>query len=57
MGKPAGVLYIDDKAARVNSDDKDGWLSVWDEVGKLKGRDKYGNFSQDQLTYWEGFVS
>ena len=57
MGKPAGVLYIDDKAARVNGDDEDGWLSVWDEVGKLKGRDKYGNFSQEQLDYWEGFVS
>ena len=32
MGKPAGVLYIDDKAARVNGESEDGWAGVWDEV-------------------------
>ena len=43
MGKPAGILYIDDKAARVNGDDEDGWSQVWSEVAKVKGLDKYGN--------------
>ena len=43
MGKPAGVLYIDDKAARVNGNDTDGWAQVWEEVINLKGRDQYGN--------------
>ena len=43
MGKPAGVMYIDDKAARVNSDNADGWQQIWDEVDNLDGRDKYGN--------------
>jgi|TARA_R110000824_G_scaffold167062_3_gene343854 capsule biosynthesis phosphatase len=42
MGKPAGVLYIDDKAARVRSDDEDGWNQVWEEIGDLEGRDRYG---------------
>jgi len=43
MGKPAGILYIDDKAARVNGDDENGWSQVWSEVAKVKGLDKYGN--------------
>jgi len=43
MGKPAGVLYIDDKAARVSGDDADGWHQVWVELHELKHRDKYGN--------------
>ena len=43
MGKPPGVMYIDDKAARVNGDDESGWKQVWDEIDNLKGRDKYGN--------------
>jgi capsule biosynthesis phosphatase len=43
MGKPAGVLYIDDKAARVRGNDSDGWDGVWEEVENLKGRDRYGN--------------
>ena len=43
MGKPAGVLYIDDKAARVTGDDDDGWSQVWSEVVDLQGRDQYGN--------------
>jgi len=43
MGKPAGVMYIDDKAARVTADDDDGWSQVWDEIQNLKGRDQYGN--------------
>ena len=43
MGKPAGVMYIDDKAARVTSDSEDGWSQVWDEIANLEGRDRYGN--------------
>ena len=43
MGKPAGVMYIDDKAARVESDTEDGWTQVWKEIENLKGKDKYGN--------------
>ena len=43
MGKPSGVMYIDDKAARVEGDNENGWDQVWREVAKLDGRDKYGN--------------
>ena len=43
MGKPAGVIYIDDKAARVSSDDENGWKQVWEEEANLTGRDQYGN--------------
>jgi len=43
MGKPAGVMYIDDKAARVNGDSEDGWSDVWKEVDNLTGKDRYGN--------------
>ena len=43
MGKPAGVMYIDDKAARVNGDDESGWKQVWEEIDNLNGKDKYGN--------------
>ena len=43
MGKVAGVLYIDDKAARVRGNDEAGWAGVWKEVADLKGRDRYGN--------------
>ena len=43
MGKPAGVMYIDDKAARVRSNDSDGWRDVWHEIDALENRDKYGN--------------
>ena len=43
MGKPPGMLYIDDKAARVEADDEDGWSQVWKEVDNLQGKDKYGN--------------
>ena len=42
MGKIAGVLYIDDKAARVNSDSEDGWEDVWKEIDDLTGKDRYG---------------
>ena len=45
MGKPAGVMYIDDKAARVNGDDDSGWKQVWEEIDNLNGKDKYGNKS------------
>ena len=43
MGKRAGVIYIDDKAARVSSDDDNGWKQVWEEEANLTGRDQYGN--------------
>lgn len=56
MGKPAGVLYIDDKAARVNGNDKEGWTEVWKEVNNLEGRDRYGNFTDEQRAYWDSFV-
>ena len=57
MGKPAGILYIDDKAARVRGNDANGWGEVWKEVEALKGKDKYGNYySEEQRNYWDGFV-
>ena len=57
MGKPAGVLYIDDKAARVRGNDTDGWSEVWKEVDDLEGKDKYGNhYTDEQRNYWDGFV-
>ena len=43
MGKPAGVMYIDDKAARVENDSQEGWYQVWHEVHELEGKDIYGN--------------
>jgi capsule biosynthesis phosphatase len=43
MGKPPGVLYIDDKAARVEGDDDGGWSQVWKEIDNLQGKDIYGN--------------
>ena len=43
MGKPAGVLYIDDKAARVTGDSQDGWDQVWREIDNLQDKDQYGN--------------
>ena len=58
MGKPAGVLYIDDKAARVNGDNTEGWREVWKEVKALDGKDKYGNWvSDEQKAYWDSFIS
>ena len=63
MGKIAGALYIDDKAARVTGDDKDGWGDVWREVEDLEGKDQYGNkklsllgFTPVQLDYWDSFI-
>ena len=56
MGKPAGVLYIDDKAARVNGNDQGGWAEVWKEVMNLDGKDKYGYFTDEQRAYWDSFV-
>lgn len=43
MGKPAGAIYIDDKAARVESDSENGWSQVWKEIDNLKDKDRYGN--------------
>ncbi len=43
MGKPAGVLYVDDKAVRINSDDHKGWKQFHAELFDLTGKDRYGN--------------
>ena len=61
MGKIAGALYIDDKAARVTGDDAEGWNNVWREVEDLEGRDQYGNkrvplVSEQQMNYWDSFI-
>ena len=54
MGKPAGVLYLDDKAARVRGNSESGWSEVWKEVDDLKGKDKYGNMSETKV--WDDNV-
>lgn len=57
MGKPAGILYIDDKAARVRGNSEEGWEGVWKEVADLKGRDKYGNhYTEEEQSYWDSFI-
>ena len=57
MGKPAAILYIDDKAARVRGNNEEGWSEVWKEVSGLKGKDKYGNhYTEEQQNYWDGFI-
>ena len=43
MGKPAGILYVDDKAVRINSNDTMGWKDFWFYLADLEGRDQYGN--------------
>ena len=55
MGKPPAVLYIDDKAARVNGDDEDGWGEVWKEVEELKKKDRYGNYYEEYKDYLDNF--
>ena len=58
MGKPAGVLYIDDKAARVRGNNENGWREVWGEIDALEGKDKYGNFyTPEQRAYWDSFTA
>lgn len=58
MGKPAGVLYIDDKAARVESNNEEGWTQVWKEMDNLEGKDKYGNYyTPEQQAYWDSFTA
>ena len=49
MGKLAGTMYIDDKAARVEGDTDDGWSQVWKEIDNLKGKDRYGNAVIEEL--------
>lgn len=44
MGKPAAMLYVDDKASRVFKDDEEGWEVFWSDVDELSRRDKYGNY-------------
>ena len=45
LGKPPAMLYIDDKAARVEGDSVDGWSHVTESLEKASRKDKYG---QDQ---------
>ena len=56
MGKPAGVLYIDDKAARGNGNAQGGWADVWKAGKNVEGKDKYGNCTDEQRAYWDSFV-
>lgn len=57
MGKPAGVMYIDDKAARVAGNDSNGWSQVWREIEELKGKDKFGNHvTEEDMNYFDGFL-
>lgn len=50
MGKPAAMLYVDDKASRVFKDDEEGWEVFWADVDELSRRDKYGNYIlEDEL--------
>jgi hypothetical protein len=62
MGKPAGILYVDDKAARVRGDDSEGWSEFWKELKATRNKDKYGNdanqdnWTPQQLNYWDSFL-
>jgi capsule biosynthesis phosphatase len=58
MGKPAAMLYVDDKAARVDGDDSAGWKHVWESLEKAKHSDKYGNrlWGKESIIYWDSFV-
>jgi len=49
MGKLAGIMYIDDKAARVEGDTEEGWSQIWKEIDNLKGKDRYGNPAIEEL--------
>ncbi len=50
MGKPAGVLYVDDKAVRIDGDHHAGWQQFHIQLHALKGKDRYGNtVEQPQL--------
>tara|TARA_Y100000310_G_C20144139_1_gene561636 strand:+ start:69 stop:497 length:429 start_codon:yes stop_codon:yes gene_type:complete len=42
LGKPPAMLYIDDKAARVEGDSEDGWSHVSESLEKALKKDKYG---------------
>ena len=42
LGKPPAMLYIDDKAARVEGDSEDGWSHVGESLEKALKKDKYG---------------
>ena len=44
MGKVAGALYVDDKAARVDEDTEKGWDFFWKELEEIKKKDRYGNY-------------
>ena len=45
MGKPAGMIYVDDKAARIDGDTKDGWSFFWEELEEIGKKDRYGNYT------------
>ena len=42
LGKPPAILYIDDKAAKVEGDSEDGWSHVSESLEKALKKDKYG---------------
>lgn len=42
LGKPPAMLYIDDKAARVEADSATGWKHVSTSLDKALKKDKYG---------------
>ena len=42
LGKPPAMLYIDDKAARVEGDSENGWSHVSESLEKALKKDKYG---------------
>lgn len=47
MGKVAGAMYVDDKAARVDQDTKEGWSFFWKELEEIKKKDRYGNYKEN----------
>lgn len=48
MGKPPGIMYIDDKAARVENDSERDWWRILDHLMQQKSKDKFGNAIYDQ---------
>lgn len=41
MGKPAGMIYVDDKGCRIQGDNREDWDHFWDRVKELDGLDQY----------------
>lgn len=46
LGKPAGDIYVDDKAVRVDvSNRKTDWLKYWEQVEQVHKKNQYGQNS------------